>query len=323
MFHPLEKEGLRWGVAATHRLSQLFRMVRARPTPSIRKKEMDRAARSQKRTPAMRRTSTSKIKPSGNRRRPSRLSTNLSIGSDQILRLPAVLEKMTVHNNKSVTGTLRVRRIPNPFAEGSLTSIGNGIRVSGPSSFAQAFVWHLPSKDLEGIDARIAKVFKLISRAGAWEMIEPSGINATRGFIWACLTSPGDYGAVGAPTDWLLRAMITKLAHQRDKFNRKDRDRGAIVKDVLGQLLVVPNSELEAVRRFAARRAVSAGIGPNVSPWYEDRGGTIGSGLLPKSRDTKHFKQRLKMLKPGSHGLPEEELVPSIGTLARLSGVKR
>src|SRR5262249_31504249 len=164
---------------------------------------------------------------------------------DEYLLLPVVPgEKTEVH----------VEEAENPLPRGTLGDIGVAARVKAPSTFPQSILT-LPfnRSHTAGVNLATVRLFRWSDTVRSLRPIWNSGVNDAFSFVWARITHPGLYVAIGLPLDPLLQEALTTMARMRAYADAQDLERDhAITRSVLDLLLAAPEREIEEFRRLLA-----------------------------------------------------------------------
>jgi outer membrane protein assembly factor BamB len=205
----------------------------------------------------------------------------------------------------------RVRKAKHPLERATLGDIGLSVRVAGATSFPPTILLLPFERDsLRGIDHLSVRVFRVDARGRTATPLWNSGINLALGYVWAKITRPGTYVAIGLPRDPLLQDCLRVLAQQRRYAEHESREqRDALTEAVLAPFLETPERELHQLRQLLAQ--VEVQTSPRPLERHEVRHGKGGYILpfpLPHGLEQPELREELTRLETPPHGLPEEAL---------------
>lgn len=195
--------------------------------------------------------------------------------------------------------------------ESTLCAVGASARVTGPERFAPAhLVIPFEPAATVGIDPRTVRIFRLDTQTKAYRPVWKSGMNHALGFVWATITKPGEYQAIGLPKDQLLLQSLRMMAVDRrfaDSESRSDLDR--MVRVAMEPILEGDPSEIETVRTDLARTEIQfSRVARSAQPVRVIRGGYLGPFALPGDLSLEQLRHRITKLEIKESGLPEESL---------------
>ncbi len=210
------------------------------------------------------------------------------------------------------TTTLKVASATNPAPLSTLGDLPVAATIKGPATFSTT-VLILPFNRaaLAGIDAATIRVFRYDEQAKVLRPVWNSGVNAGLGYAWAKVERPGTFVPIGLPLDPFVLQCIKTLAQIR-AYSDVDPylDQGRLTKDVIAQVLAIPEDELADLRRLLAVTTVQSGRNPIAFNQMERGGGFHLTGLLlPGAVTIADFKANLAKLDVPANGLPEESLL--------------
>jgi outer membrane protein assembly factor BamB len=210
-----------------------------------------------------------------------------------------------------VSGRLQAEAVVFRSPEITLGDIGIATQVHGAQRLPpQILVQPFGPDALVGLDPHSLRVFRRDGRSGSLEPEWNSGVNVGLSYIWAKITRPGEYVAIGLPRDRLIKETIRTLARQRQYADRSSpSDMESLNKFVLAPLLETPLEELEEIRQTLAVEEVQGSLRPRSEhPIRIRRGGYLDAFPLPGDVPLREFLDRIARLETGRGGLPEEAL---------------
>ena len=206
---------------------------------------------------------------------------------------------------------LKVSLGPAAAPQSTLGAVGTTVRVSGQDRFTPAhLVIPVDSAATVGIDPRTVRVFRLDAGTKTYHPVWKSGMNQGLGYVWATITRPGDYQAIGLPKDQLLLQSLRAVAIERrfaDSDSTTERDQ--MVHMAMEPIFDGDLSEIEAVRTALARTEIQFSlVARSAQPIRVTRGGYLAAFPLPGDLSLEQLRQRLTKLDIGKSALPEEIL---------------
>ncbi len=111
---------------------------------------------------------------------------------------------------------LKLEKVDNPLAQGTLGDIGLATSVAGPAQFPQTLlIQPFDRRGLAGIVPTSVRLFCWDSTTRSVRPVWNSGINLGHRYVWAKIRQPGVYVPIGLPRDRLLYEALWHMAHQR------------------------------------------------------------------------------------------------------------
>ena len=203
---------------------------------------------------------------------------------------------------------LRVKWSDYPLRGSTLGDLDLAAKVEGPSRFEPALlVMPLSLEKVAGIETVSIKVFRMDTTSKTLKPIWNSGANATFNFVWAKVSQPGTYVALGLPRDRLVQQVLRYLSRQREFEDWTEGETPERSRKLL--LHFLDRDDLEPVRDFLARMEAQTGFGANRYEFRLGKGAHVEAFALPGGQDFDSFRKRLARLKVPPTGLPEEALL--------------
>ena len=206
---------------------------------------------------------------------------------------------LPTHAAPRVKARLKAKEADPPGA--TLCDIGVAARVTGIREFDETLlVMPFEPEALAGIRPDSLRAFRW--EGGGYEPVWRSGVNLELGQAWARISRTGVYVLVGLPRDPLLFEAIRAMAVER-------KTGGDAPEDALRELFDLDSEALGELRELLVRIEVQhSADGMSLRDVEIGTGGHPIGARLPGGAGLEEFRGRLKELKMGAGGLPEEQL---------------
>ena len=198
-----------------------------------------------------------------------------------------------------------------PSAGKTLGDVGIACRITAPGPFPSLYLRiAFDPNEAPWIDPRTIRLFHTATDQQSFGVLWRSGVNIGLGYIWARVSAPGNYVAVGLPRDRLLLETLRKIAVNRRTEQPDPKEARRLTVEPLERLIDLGGDDLDEFRDRIAAVEIAFGADP-----FQERTARRGQGfgvaapLLPGGvREFRNLRATVQKLDPNPEGLPEEQL---------------